>query len=377
MVTSRRSTTHPQRRAALYLSGRRESGETKEIVEKDQESAVPDGSKVKEERARIMDTNLSRRRLLQAGATMGAAGLAGIGSAETLFLAAQGTPQLTPNEIAEIDEGIGKRGNYNDTQNTHVVQFPRNDLKVTIKGEPVPTALGFAGWAAFRRTMDGESVILMSDNVVLPEEVNPLIDAALDNGLQVGSIRGHFFFEEPRIVSVHLHGMGTPGALARRYAKTIADTKIAPGNQPRAGGGGQGQKTARDFFNVASLDKIVGKPGAVNGPALKYTIARSDLRVRELGAELTAAIGLNTWCAIVGTSAAALAAGDVAMLAHEVNPVIKLLRAAGFEICALQNHMLTEQPRILYLHFLGRGPAEDLARTFRGVLDLLGPAKPR
>ena len=134
--------------------------------------------------------------------------------------------------------------------------------------------------------------------------------------------------------------------------------------------------TAKDIFDTAGLDKIVGKTGVANGPAFKYTVGRSDLRIMEMGAEMTAAIGLNTWCTFVGTPEAAIVAGDVAMLAHEVNPTITTLRAAGVEVCAVHSHMLAEQPRILFLHYLGRGKAEDLAKVFRAALDGLGKTKP-
>jgi len=311
-----------------------------------------------------MDTNFSRRQLIQAGAALGAACLAEFGDAEPWLQ----TPGMNSEEIAAIDQGIGKRGNYNEGLGTHVVQFPRNDLKVTLKGEAVPVSLGFGGWAAFRKTLDGESLMSISENVLLGEEVNPFIDAALANGFEVGSVHNHFFYEDPRIFFVYLEGTGGPRELAQRYAKAIAVTNIAPIRQPRQG---PPAKTARDFFNVGALDRIVGRPGAVNGLALKFTVGRADLRVREMRAEVNSSLGVNTWCSFVGTSEAATVAGDVAMLAHQVDPVLRLLRAGGFEICALHTHMLSEQPRILFAHFLGRGKAEDLAKTFRLVLDLL------
>lgn len=311
-----------------------------------------------------MDANLSRRHFLQTGVALGAACLFEFGDAEPLLQ----TPALSSEEIAGIDQGVGKRGNYNELLGTHVVQFPRNDLKVTLKGELVPASLGFGGWAAFRKTMDGESLVLISENVLLEDEVNPLIDAAQENGLDVVSVHNHFFYEDPRIFYVYLQGSGSPRELAQRYAKAIAVTKIAPIRQPRQGPPG---KTARDFFNVGALDKIVGRAGAVNGLSLKFSIGRSDLRVREIRAEVTALLGVNTWCSFSGSSDAAVVAGDVAMLAHEVDPVLRVLRAGGFEVCALGTHMLAEQPRILFVHFIGRGKAEDLAKGFRAVLDLL------
>jgi hypothetical protein len=60
----------------------------------------------------------------------------------------------------------------------HTTPLPRNDLKVTVKGEAVPIPFGFGGWASIKKTLDGKSAVLMSDTVLLEEEVNPLISAA-------------------------------------------------------------------------------------------------------------------------------------------------------------------------------------------------------
>jgi hypothetical protein len=310
----------------------------------------------------------SRREiLLAAAAVAGTPILARAQHASAMTL--QATPTLTPAEIAAIDAALGKKGTYNEAQATHVVGFPRNDLKVSIKGEAVPIPLGFGGWGAFKRTMDGKSAVFMSDNVLLEEEVNPLIDAVHANGLEVGAIHNHFFYESPRIFFMHVHGMGTPEELASRYAKAIAKSKINPANQPKVDAAA---RTAKDIFDLPALDAIVGKTGTVNGPAYKYTVGRDDLNIAEMGADMRAAIGLNTWATFVGSPSSATVAGDVAMLAHEVNPVIRHLRSKGIEICAVHNHMLSEQPRIIFLHYLGKGAATDLAQTFRGVLDLLG-----
>jgi len=316
-------------------------------------------------------TPISRRNLIQVGTAFGAATIVGLrpAQANVAFLGDVATAALSAAEIAAIDTALGKKGAYNESQATHVVPFPRNDLKVTVKGEPVPIPLGFGGWAAFKKTLDGSSGVFMSDNVLLEEEVNPLIDALHQNGLEIGALHNHFFFEQPRIFFMHAHGMGPVEDLAARYAKAISQTKLAPANQPKPNPPTQ---TAKDIFDIAALDAIIGKTGVVNGPAYKYTVGRADLKVSEMKADMTAAIGLNTWCTFVGTPDSATVAGDVAMLAPEVNPVIKTLRGHGLEICAVHSHMLSEKPRILFLHYLGRGKAIDMAKAFRAVLDELG-----
>jgi hypothetical protein len=116
----------------------------------------------------------------------------------------------------------------------------------------------------------------------------------------------------------------------------------------------------------------VGTTGTVNGPTYKYTIGRDDLFVTAMNAHLTAAIGLNTWASFAGTADNAHIAGDFAMLEPEVNPVIAALRKNNLEVVAVHNHMLGDAPRMVFLHYLGRGPALRLAQGFRAGLNELG-----
>ncbi|WAC15445.1 DUF1259 domain-containing protein [Dyadobacter pollutisoli] len=280
------------------------------------------------------------------------------------------TPALTTEEIAAIEAAMGKKGTYNEGQAVHTTPLPRNDLKVTVKGEPVPIPFGFGGWASIKKTLDGKSAVLMSDTVLLEDEVNPLISAAHANGLEIGAIHNHFFYEQPRIFYMHLHGMGTPQELAKKFASTIKDAKISPANQPAPAA--PSVATGKELFDIPVLDQIVKYTGVVNGPTYKYTVGRDDLTVIAMGAEMTAAIGLNSWASFAGSKDNAHIAGDIAMMEDEVNTVIKVLRANNLEVVALHNHMFGENPRIIFLHYYGRGAAARLAAGFRAALDVLG-----
>lgn len=334
-----------------------------------------------------MTTSVSRRDALRASALLGATALLGIQDTLAAVAAppAKGkTPPLTAAEIAAIDAALGKKGAYNEAQATHVVSLPRNDLKMRIKGEPVPIPFGFGGWVAIKHTLDGKSAMLMSDTVLLQEEVAPLMDAAHANGLEVGAVHNHFFYEEPRIFYMHVHGMGRPAELAQKFAATLKNSKLLPANQPAAAAapsaatGNSGTPaastgpTGKELFDLPALDKVVKYQGNVNGPTYKYTVGRDDLQVVMMNTEMTAAIGLNSWAAFAGQQADAHIAGDIAMLEGEVNPVIKALRAHNLEVVAVHNHMLFDQPRMVFLHYYGRGPAAQLATGFRAALDQLG-----
>lgn len=316
-------------------------------------------------------TALSRRTWLKATALIIGASVVDIKSAQASMLEkAKKTPPLTAAEIASIEAAMGKKGTYKEAEATHTTPLPRNDLKVSVKGEAVPIPFGFGGWVSIKRTLNGKSAVLMSDAVLLEEEVNPLISAVHANGLEISAIHNHFFYESPRIFYMHIHGMGTPQELAKKYAAAISDTKLSVKNQAPANSAPA--KTGKELFDIPQLNAVVKYEAVVNGPTIKYVVGRDDLKITAMGAEMTPSIGLNSWASFTGTMDKAFIAGDIAMLEHEVNPVVKSLRSNNIEVVALHNHMLGDNPRMIFLHYLGTGPAVTLAKGFRSALDQLG-----
>jgi hypothetical protein len=312
----------------------------------------------------------NRRQFLQTTALAGAALLLPMEQIKALPAPQGKTPPITAGEMAAIDAALGKKGSYKEAEQVYTTPLPRNDLKMKIKGEPVPIPFGFGGWVSFKKTVDGKSAMVMSDTVLQMEEVNPLISAAHANGLEIAAIHNHFFYEEPRIFYMHIHGMGTVAELAKKYADTIRDSKLFPANQPTPST--PSAITGKENFDLPALDAIVKYTGTVNGPTYKYTIGRDDLKIMAMGVEMTTNIGLNTWASFAGKQDDAHIAGDVAMLQSEVNIVIKTLRAHNLEVVAVHNHMLGDDPHMIFLHYYGRGKAIDLAQGFRAALDVLG-----
>lgn len=295
-----------------------------------------------------------------------------------LLLAAVVCPsraQEMPAAYQEVLTILGKKGDYK--ANVLKVNIPRSDLSVTVDGVAVPTSFGFGGWLAMTRGEHGMDV-MMGDLVLLQDEVNPVMSALLDNGLQVTALHNHFFFDEPRIFFMHVHGMGTPAELAHK-AKPAVDlighvpARSAAMNRSSvrlaSSAAGQAQVTAGDL-DTARLDQLVGKTGEkLAGGVYKYTVGRDDLHLRDMGANINARMGLNTWAAFFGSQDNAVVAGDVAMLADEIQPVLKALRSHGIEVVAIHNHMTDTRPPIFFLHYWGRGHAATLADGFRAALD--------
>ncbi|QHV94032.1 DUF1259 domain-containing protein [Spirosoma endbachense] len=321
---------------------------------------------------------MKRRNFLQTAIVAGAIPICSTSGTDALPIGP--TPALSVEEQDAIATALGKKGTYTEAQATYSVPLPRADLKVTLKGEPVPIPFGFGGWVAFKKTLDGKQTVMMSDTVLLEEEVNPLIDSVHVAGLEIGAIHNHFFYEQPRIFYMHLHGMGDVRNLAKKYAQAIQNTKLFPANQLSAAkiatAPATVSQTSKELFDLPVLDEIVKYKGVVNGPTYKYTVGRDDVQITAMGAEMTAAIGLNSWASLAGQQSGAHIAGDIAMLESEVNSVVKILRKNNLEVVALHHHMLGDQPRTVFLHYYGRGPATDLARGFRAALDQLGKGTP-
>ena len=280
--------------------------------------------------------------------------------------------QEMPPRYAAVLEALGKKGDFKD--GVLKVNIPRTDLKVTIGKRPAPTPFGFGGWLALTTGSDGVEV-MMGDLVLTEDEVNPVMSALLDQGLDATALHNHFFHETPRVFFMHVHGMGTAEDLARRVKPAVGliDRAVASAPAPPPPPAAPAPPT----IDGAAVTKIIGHPGEQNGPVYKITIGRSDLDVREHGAAINARMGLNTWAAFAGTDADAMVAGDVAMLAGEVTPVLKALRANGLEVVAIHHHMIGVEPAVIFLHYYGTGPATKLATGVRAAVDLLGKARPR
>jgi uncharacterized protein DUF1259 len=276
--------------------------------------------------------------------------------------------QSMPADYDGVLKTLGKQGDFKD--GVLKVNIPRNDLKVTIDGIATPTPFGFGGWLAMAKG-DGGMDVMMGDLVLQEDEVNPVMSALLDNGLEVTAVHNHFFFETPRIFYMHVHGHGKAADLAR-MAKPAVDL-IGHGSAQHQSSvtGGKSSITAGQI-DTAKIAKMIGHEGEQSGPVYKITVGRDDLKLKEMGANINSRMGLNTWAAFFGSDANAEIAGDVAMLPGEVTPVLKALRANGLNVVAIHNHMIGTQPTIYFLHYWGTGPADRLATGFKAALDELG-----
>jgi hypothetical protein len=265
-------------------------------------------------------------------------------------------------DTARIEQLTGLKGTLNEKEGVFKVNFPRKDIQATVAGARMIPDLGLGAWAAF--TKAGDHAMVMGDIVLLENEVNGVMSAALDNGLEVTALHNHFMWDSPRIMFMHVGGMGGEQELARAVGQVFAKLKASiqtPRAPPTAN-----VDPARTSFDTKGIEQIIGSPGTMTNGVYKVVLGRSArMGDHEVGKDM----GVNTWGAFAGSEDVAIVDGDFCMLEGEVQGVLKALRGAGINIVAIHNHMIGESPRYVFLHYWGVGPVKALARGLRAALD--------
>lgn len=245
------------------------------------------------------------------------------------------------------------------------IAWSRTDVPVIVDGAPLAPAAGLGSWAAFKAHGE-DHVMLMGDTVVFEDEITAAMDAAFAAGLQVTGLHNHFIFDDPPVYFMHIGGMGPAHDLATGVkavwdairavrAETPTPRRRFPGSTPTVAG----------EFDVASLRRYFEVDPELNGGVVKFTLPRTG---RMHGVEVGGSMGLTTWAAFSGSTAMATVAGDFIMTAEEVQPVLRSLRAGDIHVVALHNHMIGETPAFYFVHYWGKGPAEDLAQGVNAAL---------
>jgi hypothetical protein len=297
---------------------------------------------------------------------MGSAALAAHGANPTADPAPQNAKSIDPGAVASA---TGGKPEISDK--VVKISFPRNDLPVSVDGwSNVPPFMGLTSWAAFTPgEKPGVDAMVMGDLVLFEDEVNPAMSAALDNGIEVTALHNHFFYDNPRVFFMHIGGEGSIGKLGKGVKAALDAVKSvrqkAP--QPHQGFGAPPFATPSKI-DATKLDAVFGLKGTAKDGMYKAVMGRTTTAA--CGCSIGKAMGVNTWAAFGGSEENAAVDGDFAVSEVELQPVLKTLRAEGINIVAIHHHMTDEKPRILFLHYWGRGPALNLAKAVKQALDL-------
>jgi hypothetical protein len=266
----------------------------------------------------------------------------------------------------KVDAALGRTATV--TADVHRYGFPRSDLAVTLDGVAIKPALALGGWVAFKPAHGGAMV--MGDLVLTESEISPVMMKLIENGLDITAIHNHVLRGNPATFYMHVGGHGDAEKLALAIRSGLAESKTPLQASPSAA-------QAPVDLDTAKLDEIIGAKGQANGGVYQFGVPRRE-PITEAGMTIAPAGPMGVATAInfqpTGNGKAAIT-GDFVLTGEEVNPVLRTLRQNGIEVTAVHSHMLTEQPRLIFMHFWANDDALKLARGLRAALDKTARAK--
>ena len=285
----------------------------------------------------------------------------------TLLVAVLGMPpstaaqQPTAESWAAVDSAIGRAGR-SQPGGVQRYGFPRADLRVTLDGLQLKPTLALGSWVAFKR--DGGHTIAMGDLVLLETEVAPVITKLHEMGVRQTALHNHLQRESPSVMYLHIEGDGDAVAIGRAVRSALELTGTPPAAAPAP--------TAPIQLDTTQVASIIGQPGAINGGVYQLVVPRAET-IRAHGMEIPPSMGVGTVINFqpVENGKAAIT-GDFVLTGEEVAPVIKELNSAGIAVTALHSHMLSEEPRLFFMHFWAVDDALKLARGLRAALARTG-----
>ena len=243
--------------------------------------------------------------------------------------------------------------------------FPRSDLQVTVDGVPIRASFALGSWVAFRRAGSGAhaSATAMGDLVLTEEEVGPVMLALQQGGVEQTALHNHLLHESPRVMYMHIVAHGDPARIAATVRAALGHSGTPIAAAPAAGA------APPIDLDTAAVARAIGVRGKVNGGVYQVSVPRRE-RIMDHGVEVPPSMGVATAINFQPTGGGKAAiTGDFVMVASEVNPVIRALGEHGIHVTALHSHMLTESPRLFFMHFWANDDAATLAGGLRAALD--------
>ncbi len=289
---------------------------------------------------------------------LGATLLVGIGNASARQTA-------TKIDWTPVGNAIGVQGKV-QPDGVYRIGLPRTDLHVKLNGVNLKASFALGSYLAFLST-GGSNAMMMGDLVLTEREIEPVMLKLEQGGIEITALHNHLVGEQPRVMYMHVMGSGDAVQLAQAaHAALVLSKTPLKEAKPKA-------KDAKVPFDTAALDAAIGSTGKVDGGVYKFSIA-PKYSVTSGGMTLPASMGTATAFAFqpLGGKSKAAITGDFALLATQVNPVIRALRAHHIDVTALHSHMLEAQPTVFFMHFFAKGDALTLARGLRAGIDAMG-----
>ncbi|KPC58496.1 DUF1259 domain-containing protein [Streptomyces chattanoogensis] len=264
----------------------------------------------------------------------------------------------TLSDWTGVANTLGRTGDMKRNVMYHT-GFPRRDLQVISHGVIVKPALALGSHVSFVRYSDG-STLAMGDVVVTEQELQSFSDALHEHDIQQTAIHKHLLSQTPDIWWIHVHAHGYDTAALARGVRAALDRTSTPPEMPVSPAPSQSVD-----LDTGGIDTAMGVRGSVDDGIYKSVFVRRETIT---DGQVVLPPGLGSTSAFnfqpLGGGRAAIN-GDCAMIASEVQDVLKALRRAGAELVELHNHGLTDEPRLFFTHFWVVGDGARLARALR------------
>ena len=268
--------------------------------------------------------------------------------------------QETPDPLWKSVDGVFGVAGKDLPGGTHRFGWPRRDLHVQVGDVPVQPALALGSWGAFLKE-GGDKAMAMGDLVLLEPELTPVLTTLEAGGIEISAIHNHLVGESPHVIYLHFSGHGNATALARTLKEALGKTGTPMTPAPPA------KASPADEQAFKTVQQVLGRNGTLAGTVLQIGVPRAE-RIEEKGMEIPASMGMATALNFERVGDRVATTGDFVLVASEVNPVIRELRAHGIAVTALHSHMLEETPRLFFMHFWGVDTPEKIAGGLKAAL---------
>jgi len=279
-------------------------------------------------------------------------------------------PLIPPATQRSMERIVGTPGSYAANESVFKIRIPRTDIALNLQGQRVTSALPIESWVAFSPEIRGGG-LMMGELQLLEEEVNPVASAVLDAGLNITGLANAMIFDQPRLLTMNVSGIGPFDELATGIRKSL-DAIAAVHASKTSPARSQFPKTSA--IDAGSIDTILSMKGTVTNGIYRAAIGQIGvLNNTPFGKEM----GASTSVVFTGTNQDAMVQGEIVATADQLQRVLKALRARGLDLTSIRNHTIAEHPQLVFVRFIGSGAATDLAKAVRYALDVqVGTIRP-
>ena len=254
---------------------------------------------------------------------------------------------------------IGRPGR-SQPDGTYTVAFPRGDLDVRVGGLKLAPVLWMASNVTF--SAPGDGAMMMGDILLTDEEVPTVIRRLGTESIDVTALHTHLTRETPRLMFLHVESHGNAVKIAQGLRQALSILKLTPPT---------GIPPLPMDFDLSAVEAVVGQKGRVAGGGVVMNVPRREA-ITMNGMRIPASMGTSSTLLFQPLGKARVAVtGDLVLLAPEVNPVIRVLAQHGIEVTTIHSHMLTESPRLFFLHYWAADEQVKVTSGLRAALDIM------